>query len=456
MRPILLIAFAVPALVAACDEGRTGKSAQKYTCAMHRSLISDRAGDCPICGMKLVPIDATHSAISTATAAEPKKPLLYRNPMNPADTSPVPKKDPMGMDYVPVYPEDIQSAGKGAAGLATVHIDPERRRLIGLKTVGVRRAEIAGAIRTVGRVAMDETRVVKVQPRFEGFIERLEADFTGKYVNKGQRLASIYSPELLAAQQELLLAARGRQALAASGLPGAEEAARARLGLLGIGDSQIDQILRTGKPLRTLDVVAPISGYVTTKNAIAGARVAMDQPLFEIVDLSTVWLLADVYESELPRLASGQSATATLAFWPGKVWKGRVSYLYPTVDEKTRTIKVRIDLPNPRTELRPEMFADVVIRGTPRRALVIPEDALIDTGTRKVAFVDLGAGRLEPREVEVGEHAEGAYEVRAGLTEGEQVATGASFLLDSESHLKAAVAAMGAAPAATGRDGGQP
>jgi RND family efflux transporter MFP subunit len=441
------MSLALPLFMAACDDTHSSqKTVQKYTCAMHPQYISEKPGDCPICGMKLIPIGSRDgsvwghlsSSVSGASKGE-HKPLYYRNPMNPSDTSPVPKTDAMGMKYVPVYPEDVEQSGATASGLASVHIDPERRRLIGLKTTAVRRADLTGSIRTVGRIAFDETRTAKVQPRFEGFIEKLEADFTGKLVSKGQRLASIYSPELLATEQELLLAARSRAALDESGLPGAEQSARARLRLLGISEAQIEEIIRTGKPLRTLDVVAPISGYITVKNAVAGARVAMDQPMFEIVDLSAVWLLADVYESELPRVAIGQTATATLNYWPGRSWRGKVTYLYPTVDEKTRTVKVRIALANPKHELRPEMLADVVIQSTPKRALVIPEDALIDSGTRRIAFVDRGGGRLEPREVEVGEHAQGLYEVRSGLAEGEQVATGANFLLDSESRLKEAV-----------------
>ena len=382
----------------------------------------------------------------SSAAAAPRRPLFYRNPMNPSDTSPGPKKDSMGMDFVAVYPDDLQGAGQTPPGTATVRIDPERRRLIGLKTVPVRRSELAGELRTVGRVVADERRLAKVQPRFEGFIEKLEADYTGKFVKKGQRLASIYSPELLAAEQELLLAARGRDALAKSGLAGAEQNARTRLRLLGVSDAQIDHIERTGEPLRALDVVAPISGWVTTKNAVAGARVAMDQPLFEIVDLSSVWMIADVYESDLPRIRIGQTASATLSYWPDRSWDGRVSYIYPAVDDKTRTVKVRIELANPGGNLRPEMFGDVVLHGAPKRALAIPDDALLATGTRNLVFVDLGDGRLAPREVEVGLRSQGLVEIRSGLAEGEQVASGASFLLDSESSLKAAVQSLGAAP----------
>ncbi len=437
MRPLHVIAaLAAPLALAACSDSAAAKAIHRWTCAMHPGYLSDKPGECPICGMRLVPVEA---------AAKPgeRKVLYWRSPMDPRQTSPVPRKDAMGMDYVPVY------ADEAASGV--ISVDPERRRLIGLRTVRVERRAIDAPIRTSGRVAYDETRIAKVQPRFDGYIERLDANFTGKQVEKGQPLAAVYSPELLATEQEYLLALKARPSLAASGLPDAAEAARARLELIGIGRRQLDEIARTGKPVRALTLTAPISGFVTQKSAVAGARVSASEPLFEIADLSRVWVLADVYENELPRVRVGQEATVTLAYWPGRVWRGRVSWIYPAVDDKTRTVKVRIAVDNPKTELRPEMFADVVLATDPRRALVIPDDAVIDSGTRKLAFVSLGEGRLEPREIETGVHARGLYEVRRGLAEGDEVAAGASFLLDSESQLRSAVRAM--APAG---DGGAP
>ena len=235
-----------------------------------------------------------------------------------------------------------------------------------------------------------------------------------------------------------------------SGLPDAADAARARLRLFGISDAEIARIEESGKPVRALPLASPISGFVTAKNVVEGARVGPTDALFDIADLSVVWVIADVYEYELPRLKLGQKATLTLSYWPDKRWQGRVSYIFPTVDEKTRTIKVRIEVGNPKTELKPEMFADVQISAQPRQALVVPDDAVIDTGTRKVVFVALGEGKLSPREVKTGDTARGQVEVRSGLKEGDEVATGANFLLDSESRLKSAVNAMeppeGAAP----------
>jgi Cu(I)/Ag(I) efflux system membrane fusion protein len=382
---------------------------------------------------------ACHRSTEMAPAPEARKPLFYRNPMDPADTSPVPKKDSMGMDYVPVYPEPPAGAPL-PSGMSSVQIDPAQQRLIGLKTAKAQIVSFDPTIRTTGRVSFDETRVVKVQPRFEGFIEHLYANFSGKYVTKGEPLATIYSPELLATEQELLLAKGAEGTLARSGLPDAADAARARLRLFGISDQEIARLEESGKAVRALPLAAPMSGFA--KNVVQGARIGPADALFEIADLSVVWVIADVYEYELPRLRLGQKATLTLSYWPDKRWRGRVSYIFPTVDEKTRTIKVRIEVENPHTELKPEMFADVQISSQPRQALAAPDDAVIDTGTRKLVFVSLGQGKLSPREVKTGDSAHGLVEIRAGLRAGDEVATGASFLLDSESRLKSAVNAM--------------
>jgi Cu(I)/Ag(I) efflux system membrane fusion protein len=399
MKPVLLLAALLAAVAAPACRGPAPleAAAHRYTCPMHPAYTSDHPGNCPICGMKLVPLEA-----APATAS--------------------------------------------ATGPSAIHIEPDRRRLLGIELVAVRTADLAGSLRTVGRVVLDETTLLRVQPRFEGYIEQLDASTTGMRVTRGQRLASIYSPELWAAQQELLLASRSSESLQGAGLAAASDGPRTRLRLLGISDRQIAVIEATRTPLRTLDLVSPASGYVVARTAVAGGRVTLDQPLFEIADLRRVWVLADVYESELSRVAVGQSATVTLPYGPGRTFGGRVAYLYPTVDDRTRTVKVRIVLDNPRMELRPEMFVDVVIAGPARRALAVPEDAVIDSGTRTLVFVDVAgpgeASALVPREVRVGGAADGLREVLSGLGEGERVATGASFLLDSESHLRSAAAAL--------------
>lgn len=417
-----------PASAAAPDASSVAPSAkappgtQQWTCPMHPTYVADRPGDCPICGMKLIPLKrgGTRS------------------------------------------PSDGGAATARPRGMAPVTIDARQRRLIGLRTAEVRWGLLETTIRTSGRVTFDESRLVRVQPRFAGFVEELNADFTGKYVRKGEPLASIYSPELLATQHEYLLARRTRGTADHDGLgastdgpspqgDGGGEAglsrrlaasARARLQLWGVGEKDLETLERTGKPMRSLRLYAPISGYVTAKTALVGSRVGPEQALFDIVDLSRVWVLADVYETDLPRLRLGEAATVTLPYWPGRQWQGRIRYVFPTVDEKTRTVQVRVEIANPRGELKTEMFADVVLRAPPRQALLVPEDAVIATGTRKLVFVSHGQGRLVPRELETGARGRGFHEVLAGLEAGEQVVLGANFLIDSESRLRSAIEAM--------------
>ena len=307
------------------------------------------------------------------------------------------------------------------------------------------------SIRTTGRVAADERRVHHVHTRFEAFVEHVTADFTGKYVKRGEALAFIYSPEVYATQQEYLLALKASRSLGESAVPSVAQggrdllsAARQRLILWEIAPADIERIEKSGEPIRAMAVYAPISGYVTGRTAYHGMKVMPADTLFDILDLSEVWVLADVYEYELPRLSLGERATMTLSYWPGRSWEGAVSYIYPAVDEKTRTVKVRVELDNPKGELKPEMFADVTIHGRTREALQVPDDAVLESGTRSVVFVDLGEGKLLPRTISVGDHGAGTVEVRDGLKEGEVVVRGANFLVDSESRLKAAISAMGA------------
>ena len=387
----------------------------------------------------LVARPATQKPAVTADRVAAKKVLYWVDPMHPAYKSDKPGKAPdCGMDLVPVYEES--TAGDAAAapqGYANLSIPAQRQQLIGVQTGLVERRPLGRAVRTVGRVAVDETKLYKITTKFDGYIEKLYADYTGKEVRRGQALFSIYSPDLLATQQEYLLALR-----AAKTSPQLLDAARARLRLWDISESEIRQLERTGQARRSLTVYSPTNGYVLTKSAVEGSRAMPGEPLFEIANLDRVWVQADVYESELQFVRIGAPATMTLSYIPGRNWTGRVTFIAPTVDPMTRTIKTRIEFDNRDGALKPEMFADVVIQQPAADMLTVPASAVLQTGTRSIVFVVRADGTFEPREVQTGTKSGDFVEVRSGVKEGEKVATQANFLIDSESRLKSALTQM--------------
>jgi Cu(I)/Ag(I) efflux system membrane fusion protein len=291
-----------------------------------------------------------------------------------------------------------------------------------------------------------------VHTKYEAYVEHLHVDFTGKFVRRGQPLLSLYAPELVATQQEYLLAFRARERLGGSALPavargGADllEAARQRLLLWDVRPADIQALERTGHVRRTLDLHAPVSGYVLQKTVAHGMRVMPADTLFDIADLDRLWVLADVYEADLAAVVLGTPAELSVTYRPGRTWRGSVTSIAPAVEEKTRTIKVRVEVDNAAGELKPEMFADVLLRTSPGTGLVVPESAVVQAGERPLVFVDLGDGRLQPRAVQLGGAVDGGIHVVRGLSEGEQVVSAAGFLLDSESSLRATVAALSAA-----------
>jgi len=403
------------------------QTVQKYHCPMHPTYVSDKPGDCPICGMRLVPIKTSGQAAGEA----------------PADGH----ADHQAGSEVPEQATDTSTV----PGYSTVTLPAERQQLMGIKLASAETMSLDQSIRTTGRVTYDETMLHHVHTKYEGYIEKLYANYVGQFVKRGQPLFTIYSPELYATQREYLLALRSREQFGdltdqktgpKIDLVGA---ARRRLELWDIDDSQIKQLERTREPIRDLTVFSPVTGFVMAKTAVEGLRVMPGDTLYDVVDLSSVWVLADIYEVTLPFVRVGQPAEMLLPYQPGKKFIGRVTFIDPTLDEETRTVKARIEIRNPQGVLKPEMYGDVVIRGTRGSGVAVPDDAVISTGERNIVFVAKGDGVFEPREVILGVRVRDLYEIKEGLEAGEQVATGANFLLDSESKLKATLGA-GQAP----------
>lgn len=344
-----------------------------------------------------------------------------------------------------------------------IELSAEQMQRIGVKTVTVTAKPLQKIIRTVGRIETDERNQTTINAKVEGWIEKLYVDYTGRYVKKGEPLADIYSPELLATQQEFLntLKWAGRQTgkktqegqdhSATDGAPDATSelqkmlekdasatlaAARQRLRLWDISDEQIRQIEKTGKPVRTLALYSPVSGHITQKMAVQGMRIMPGEKLFDVADLSRLWIIADIYEYELSAVRVGQPVSVTLSYLPGRQWSSLIDYIYPFISAETRTAKVRLTLPNADGQLKPQMFTNVEIRIALGKRLSIPDSAVIDTGRGQVVYVDRGNGIFEPREIRIGLQAEGAVEVLRGLKAGDRVASAANFLIDSEAQLK--------------------
>ena len=435
--------------------------ADKYTCGMHPFILSDKPGNCPICGMKLTKVEGSPTpggatAASSAPATKPsggaRKILFYRNPMNPNITSQSPSKDEMGMDFVPVYEDEVKGSGTGVnlpEGYATVQVGMERMQLAGIQSAPAVREAISHPVRAVGIVVPDERRVRRIQSKVEGWIEKLHTNFTGQMVTKGQPLLEIYSPDLVATQREYLLARAGVDRMKESPYQDAREmssglaqAARTRLKLFDVPESFIEELERTGKVKRTVTLNAPVSGYVTAKEIFEGTRVMPGMDLLTVTDLSRVWIEADLYEYEAQAVRVGQTALLETVADPGTKLKGRVAFIYPTFSPETRTLKVRFEFPNPGLRLKPQMYANVALDLHSVTGVVVPDSALIETGVRVIAFVDTGGGSFEPREVKVGVRGNGKAQILSGVKAGEKVAVGANFLLDSESKLRAALTKM--------------
>ncbi len=442
--------------------GREGGATRLFTIAATALLTLALAGGA---AWKLGWLRPPGGGGAESGATGGRKLLFYRNPMNPAITSPVPAKDEMGMDYLPVYadesgapqkPKSIaeqtedffaeEAAPPKVEGLAEVTLDGRGIALSGVQTAVATLETTRRAARTVGRIVADETAVRHVHTKVGGWVEKLHANFSGQHVKPGSPLLELYAPEILATQEELLAALASAARAGAAGDPALREsaaaivaAARRRLALYDVPDAVVAAVEREGRPRRAVTLAAPAGGYVTSKGIVEGQQVEPGMELYTLTDLARVWVEADLYEQEARAARVGQEAVLTLPYDPGVRREGRVSFVQPLLDSASRTIRVRLEFPNPDLTLKPGMFADVSLTVEAAEGVSIPDTAVIDSGTRQVVFVGLGEGRFEPRLVRLGVRGEGRAQVLSGVSAGEQVVVRANFLLDSESRLRALV-----------------
>ncbi|WP_374502582.1 efflux RND transporter periplasmic adaptor subunit [Zoogloea sp.] len=387
------------------------------------------------------------SSVAADTGKKERKILFYRNPMGLPDTSPTPKKDPMGMDYIPVY-EGEQDDEPASAN--QIKISTEKIQKLGVRTEAATLRNLDKVVRAAGRIEPDERRTFAISPKFEGYVERLHVNVTGQPVSKGQPLFEVYSPELVSAQREYAIAVQGQESL-----KGAEsttqdsmrqlaESSLARLRNWDISEEQVKSLAKSGETRRTLTFRSPVNGIITEKKAVQGMRFMPGDALYQVADLSSVWAVADVFEQDIGLVKSGAKAKVKINAYPDKTFEGTISYVYPTLKAETRTIPVRIDLPNPNNLLKPGMFAQLELPTTAKGAVVtVLNSAVIDSGTRQIVLVQAKEGRFEPRDVKLGARSDDRVEVIEGIRDGEQVVVAANFLIDAESNLKAAVGGFG-------------
>ena len=399
-------------------------SGRLYYCPMHPSVVQDHPGECPICSMTLVP---------KPEGANPPRPSALATGPN-----------------------------AGVPGLATVDLPPERVQLIGMRTARVKRQTLGGELRTVGVVAASERGLAQINVRFAGWIQKLFVSETGERVRRGQVLATIYSPDVLRAEQELLVARGWNTPSNGSAVPahdsdaltaGLAANARRRLELLGISAQELDEVLRTGKAVEAIAIRSPVDGYVVAKTAVVGAAVQPGTVLFEVADLSQVWVTAEIYERDISRIRVGQTARLELSAFPGETHGGKVQFIHPVLDPGSRTLRLRLEFKN-RTDrngprLRPGMSGTVTLDLPPTTGLMVPAEAIVDTGQMQYLFVTKEGGRFEPRTVKVGAHLKDLVEILSGVSEGELVVTTGNFLVDSESRLRAAIEGQTSGAAAT-------
>jgi RND family efflux transporter MFP subunit len=405
----------------------------------------DHAGKAPD-GMDLVPKYAEDTSGSQSSSRE-KRVLYWYDPMHPQYKSDKPGKAPdCGMDLVPKYADEQPSS---AMAPGSVMIPADKQQLIGVRTAAVKRETLVRDVRTTGQVTADETKIAHVHVKISGFIDRVFIDYIGQLVKKGQPLFTLYSPDLVSTQEEYLIAKRGEKTLGTS--PFAEVAqgsqsllrsTRERLKLWDVSDAQIEKLDETGEVSRTLTFYSPITGFVIDRKAFPQTSVTPDTELYTVSDFSTVWVNADIFEYEVPFVKVRQHAEMQLSYYPGKTWNGRVSFIYPTVDPTTRTVKVRLEFPNPGFDLKPQMFADVDLKVIYGNQIVVPQEAVLDSGKEQTVFIAHDGGYFEPRKITTGAKLDGKVVVLSGLKTGELVVSSGNFLVDSESRLKSATGSM--------------
>jgi Cu(I)/Ag(I) efflux system membrane fusion protein len=433
----LLVALAASAAVlAGCSrhgnaDAAASASKTLYTCGMHPQVIQDHPGNCPICGMKLEPV-------RKAPGASPAAVKYYKSTMIPGETSPVPAKDSMGMDMVPVYEN-----GASAAGSGEIAVDPVTIQNMNIQTTEVERGPLRRVIRTVGTIDYNETALADVTTKFKGWIEKLYVDATGQLVHRGEPLFAVYSPDLYSAEVEYLLAL-SPGSTNETGVAMLRETAANKLKFYDISEAQIAELEKTREPRKTLEIQAPIDGFVIEKNVVEGQMVDAGMKLYRLADLGIVWVYAQIYEQDLPYIRLGQEALVRLSSLPDREFRGRVTYVYPNVDEKTRTARVRMEFENPGYFLKPGMFVSVQITSELEpSALLVPDSAVLRSGEKNTVFVARPGGKFDPRTVVLGPEAQGdRYQVLSGLKAGERVVTSGQFMLDSESQLREAIQKM--------------
>jgi len=401
-----------------------------YTCGMHPNIIENKPGNCPICGMKLTPIKNSNNK---KTDYKNRKVIYWRAPMNPNEIYDAPGKSQMGMDLVPVYEDEGSASG-------VVTVDGSILQSMNVKMEFVKNKNLSPIIYTNGNLQIDERKEIALSTKFDGWIQKLYINFTGQKVTKGQKLVDIYSPKLVAAQQELITAVNYEYSIKGLSKGKMIDNARKKLELFDISTEEIENIVKTKKATKYMTLYAPFNGTVLAKNAIEGEMVKAGVEIIKMADLSNLWLKADIYESDLEKISIGSKTEVNFSYNPTKIYSGNISFIYPTINPLTRTATIRINLTNNNDELKPAMYGNVKIMGNNLgETLAVPETAILRSGKNDIVILSLGDGKFKPADVKLGLYSDGFYQVISGLKQNDVIVSSGQFMIDSESSLRAAV-----------------